>query len=220
MRCAGSPGAPGVPAPSIPPRTIELIELVTKVLDVRYDPHVTATARETVARRAGNCLSIATLFVGLAREAGLEAYYIEAYDRGYQFRQEADLIVSVGHVTAQVVTERGPLYLDFAGTLKSYRHIRRMDDMQALAHFFNNRGYESIQLENAATAGPPDWARAARNFELASAIDPDYAAAINNLGLVLTRMGRFDDAETQYRRAIVADPAPGFSPTRTLEASI
>ena len=37
-------------------------------------------------------------------------------------------------------------------------------------------------------------------------IDPQHAAALNQLGMLLRRQGKFNDAEAAYTRAITADP--------------
>ena len=44
-------------------------------LGVRYDPDADGTARDAFHRGTANCLSYASLFVALAREAGLDAGY-------------------------------------------------------------------------------------------------------------------------------------------------
>jgi len=37
-------------------------------------------------------------------------------------------------------------------------------------------------------------------------IDPEHPAALNQLGMLLRRQGKFQDAEAAYTRAITADP--------------
>jgi len=52
-------------------------------------------------------------------------------------------------------------------------------------------------------------ARAAEQYRLAVALKPDYVAALNRLGIVLDRLGRFKEADNAFRGAIavVADRA-------------
>jgi tetratricopeptide (TPR) repeat protein len=52
---------------------------------------------------------------------------------------------------------------------------------------------------------PERWESAVDAYERVVAIDPTYAAAWNNLGLLQHRMGRYDRAKTCYERALAAD---------------
>jgi len=52
---------------------------------------------------------------------------------------------------------------------------------------------------------PERWAAAVEAYEQVVAIDPGYAAAWNNLGLLQHRMGRYDQAGACYRAALEAD---------------
>jgi tetratricopeptide (TPR) repeat protein len=54
---------------------------------------------------------------------------------------------------------------------------------------------------------PERWESAVEAYERVITIDPGYAAAWNNLGLLHHRMGRYDQARTCYRTAIRADEA-------------
>src|SRR5438309_8199158 len=53
---------------------------------------------------------------------------------------------------------------------------------------------------------PAQWEDAIKAYRRVVAIDPRYAAAWNNLGLLLHRMGRYDEAQTAYASAIEQDP--------------
>jgi tetratricopeptide (TPR) repeat protein len=52
--------------------------------------------------------------------------------------------------------------------------------------------------------GRQDAARSA--LDSALALDPDHAAANNELGIVLREQGKFEEAERAYRRALATDP--------------
>ena len=47
------------------------------LLNFDYDPSLTLTAADTFNRRAGNCLSFSNMFIAMAREAGLKAWFQE-----------------------------------------------------------------------------------------------------------------------------------------------
>lgn len=55
-------------------------------------------------------------------------------------------------------------------------------------------------------ADPTQWKDAIDAYRRVVAIDPSYAAAWNNLGLLLHRMGRYDEAREAYDTAQAQDP--------------
>ena len=54
-------------------------------------------------------------------------------------------------------------------------------------------------------ADPSRWESAVEAYERVVAIDPGYAAAWNNLGLLEHRMGHYERARQRYQRALAAD---------------
>lgn len=56
-------------------------------------------------------------------------------------------------------------------------------------------------------ADPAQWKDAIDAYRRVVSIDPSYAAAWNNLGLLLHRMGRYDEAREAYDTAVAQDPA-------------
>ena len=54
-------------------------------------------------------------------------------------------------------------------------------------------------------ADPAQWKDAIDAYRRVVAIDPTYAAAWNNLGLLLHRMGRYDEAREAYDTAVAQD---------------
>ncbi len=171
---------------------------------LRYVPIVTLPAREALARGEGNCLTIAAVFVALARGVGLDAYYIDASKRLAEVDTEEEVIVNMGHITAAVDTDRGTLAMDFGWDLPRGNHYRRLDDDEAVAHFYNNRGYE--RLNDAMQGGAPlDWSAAERDFAVAVAVRPDFARGWNNLGIAHARQGDGAGARRDYDHAIALD---------------
>jgi tetratricopeptide (TPR) repeat protein len=53
---------------------------------------------------------------------------------------------------------------------------------------------------------PTHWEDAVEAYRRVVSIDPSYAAAWNNLGLLLHRLGSYDEAEVAYRSALEHDP--------------
>jgi hypothetical protein len=77
-------------------RALRLVDILTNPdeLGLVHEPLVTYTAEETLERGRGNCLSLGSLLVGLARGIGLEAYYPHATNRGYQIIHDAQEVGS------------------------------------------------------------------------------------------------------------------------------
>jgi len=50
------------------------------------------------------------------------------------------------------------------------------------------------------------WKEAIYRWEKAAEVDPNYAAAWNNLGIGYEHEGRFDDARKAYEKAVALDP--------------
>jgi Flp pilus assembly protein TadD len=193
-------------------RANQLLRAITRTdgFGIEWSPVATSVPRETVARGHGNCLSLTSLYIGLARAIGLHAYYVDASDRINDLSREDELLIDTGHIAATVRTERGWSMVDFSGEISSFRTFRVIDDVEALAHFYNNRGYERISV--AQHAGEEvDWSTVLSDFRLAAAVQPDFARAHNNLGVAYSRLGRDVDAERAYRAALAADDS--FAPT-------
>ncbi len=194
----------------------EKVELLVKGM---FDPAVfgldpnrttsaatTTTGAEALRTGGGNCVALASVFIGLARSVGLDARYVDASSRVNETRYGDDgSAVHFGHVTAMVNTGNERIGLDFA-RIGPFTWYQLLDDLEAVAHFYNNRGYES--LDQAREAGEaPDWAEAERFFRLAVAVKPGFARAWNNLGVAAARLGRRDEAMACYRKAGTLDPA-------------
>jgi tetratricopeptide (TPR) repeat protein len=183
-----------------------LIDAVTNEnqFGVEYEATATAPAEETVARGYGNCLALTSVFIGLARGVGMEAYYIDASDRVNDIRREEAIIVDSGHIAAVTRTERGWTMVDFAGELPNYRTFRIIDDLTALAHYYNNRGYELIDEANREGVAVP-WDEVRRSFDIATKVRPDFSLAHNNLGVLNAQADQDEAAERAYLAAIEAD---------------
>ena len=176
-----------------------------KLFGLRYVEVVTASARETLARREGNCLGLASVFIGLARAVGLAAFYMDASTRVHETRGGGDgLTVNTGHVTAMVRVGRDDIGLDF-GRMGKVSWYRVIDDVEALAHFYNNRGFDLVERA-LADGRPVAWEEATRDFRRAVLVLPGFARAWNNLGIAAARRGLVPEAIRDYRTAIERDP--------------
>lgn len=167
-------------------------------LKVVYEPRYTATAEEVFQTRRANCLAFTSLFVGMAREIGVPAFFLDVDDIE-RFEKEGDLVVVSGHVSAGYGTGSEIKILDFsAAPQTSYRKVRRISDLTAIALFHSNRGGELLRTGKHEDALP--W------LQKAVTIDPELPGAWINYGVALRRGGDLVKAEEAYRKALEIDP--------------
>ncbi|HVR30763.1 MAG TPA: tetratricopeptide repeat protein [Thermoanaerobaculia bacterium] len=164
---------------------------------IAYIRGYTGTAMEVFETQQANCLAFTLLFIGLARELGVPAYFLEVRDTE-SYRKEGDLIVVSDHVAVGYGPTHDLRIIDFgAREGAAYRRITLVDDYRAIAMFYSNRGAE--ELRSGHYAGALDWLRSA------VAIDPNYAGSWVNLGVALRRSGDVEGAEKAYRTALELD---------------
>ncbi|HRC87249.1 MAG TPA: tetratricopeptide repeat protein, partial [Thermoanaerobaculia bacterium] len=167
-------------------------------LAIDYRRGFTGTAGEVFRERKANCLGFMNLFVGLAREMGISAYFLAIEDKPIYDRAAGDLVLIAEHVAAGFGEGKDMLLLDFyEGPERTYDSVRRLSDVQALARYYSNRGVEVLQEGKARQAVP--W------LETAVKLDPQLASAWVNLGVAERRTGDLVAAEAAYDKALELD---------------
>ncbi|HEX5418383.1 MAG TPA: tetratricopeptide repeat protein, partial [Gammaproteobacteria bacterium] len=165
-----------------------------------YDEGATGTVRETFHNRTGNCLSFTMLFVTLARAAGLDVSY-EMVDVPPMWSAQSGVLVLTKHINARIKTlsREGDYVVDFDRTnFKANYRRREVSDHYALALFYSNRGAEALLDGN--------YHESFVNFKAAIETDPSAASAWVNLGLLYSRLGQNERAESAYLHALTVDP--------------
>jgi tetratricopeptide (TPR) repeat protein len=158
----------------------------------------TLTAREAFERRTGNCVSFTSLFLALARSIGLPARPA-LLERIGESEKQGDLVVVNRHIVA--VWEHGgrATVFDFNRRRHDSRvGLRLLDDLGLTAVFLNNRGAEELLAGRAEHAR--EW------LETATSVDPDFAPAHANLGVVRRALGDGPGAFEAYRVALEIEP--------------
>jgi len=188
--------------PDSTPKEQRLDRLLGAMIDdlqLKYEPGRTATAREAFETQRANCLAFTSLFVGLARELGIPAFYLDVEDVE-RFEKDGDLMVVSGHVSAGYNIGGGKVkILDFTPAGEpGYRRVHPVTDVRAVALYYSNRGAESLRAGNSGEA--LGWLRKAVQ------IDPGFGGAWVNLGVALRREGDEAASETAYRKALEVDP--------------
>jgi Flp pilus assembly protein TadD len=168
-------------------------------LALEYKAGATATAQEVFASHTANCLAFTSLFVGLARELGIGAFFLDVGDIE-KYEREGNLVVESGHITAGFGAGSLLRILEFTPIGKpNYRQLHRISDQTAIALYYSNRGAELLRAGKEREA--LDWLRKA------VVIDPEMARGWINYGVALRRTGDAAAAEAAYRKALDSDPS-------------
>jgi tetratricopeptide (TPR) repeat protein len=167
------------------------------VLNFDYDPMVTLTSSEAFDQKRGNCLTFSSMFIAMARYAGLQAWFQEVKVFPEWDSQNDTVLVSM-HVNA-VVRDRFDDYLiDVSRRERKFSEVSRvMSDAEAEAQYYNNLGADALVQNNV----PLAYAYFRKSIELR----PGLAYVWSNLGVTLKRNGQIDAAMRAYRAALDYD---------------
>ena len=169
------------------------------LLDFDYEPSLTLTAADTFNRRTGNCLSFTAMFIAMAREAGLKAWFQEVKLPPEWSSVNDTFLVSM-HVNAVVQDARSEYVVDVSGAQGTkWMRNRKLSDAEAEAQFYNNHGADALVKNDLATA----FAYLVKAIRTA----PDISYVWSNLGVVYNRNGQVDDAKQAYDVALEINPA-------------
>ncbi|MBV8203026.1 MAG: tetratricopeptide repeat protein, partial [Acidobacteria bacterium] len=176
-----------------------LIGFVFDDLGLKYSLAPTRDAIETFRTRHGNCLSFVNLFVGLARDVGLNPFYVEVTD--YQtWNHRGGMVISQGHIVGGMYLGGKLETYDFLPYRpKAYRQFKPIHDLTAVAHFYNNLGAEALLDGN--------LQEAVHLLTVAHQIAPRFEKSLNNLGVCKARSGDYEGALELYRQGLQADPS-------------
>ncbi|MBT8065496.1 MAG: tetratricopeptide repeat protein, partial [Gammaproteobacteria bacterium] len=168
------------------------------LLDFDYDPLVTLPADRAFEERSGNCLTFSSMFIAMARDAGLEAWFQEVVVPPKWTSVNETLLISK-HVNA-VVQDRNRAYTIDVSRRKTeaLERTRRLSDREAKAQYYNNLGADAL------ISG--DLSLAHAYFRKAIATDPSVAYVWSNLGVTLRRNDQTADAVMAYRTALRYEP--------------
>lgn len=169
-----------------------------KEIDLQYDQYRTFTANESYQKGRGNCLSFTNLLIGMARSVGIDAFYVEVTEvNEYDFSD--GLVVNQRHICAGIESSQKIEFVDFLRDAKKYFSFRKIDDLEAIANYYNNIGYDFLK------EGKTE--EAIKSFKMAIALFPNFTWAYNNLGVALSRKLDLQGAIKSYEIAMLLDPS-------------
>jgi hypothetical protein len=141
--------------------------------DFVYDTELTLTAAEAFTSRRGNCLSFTSMFVAMARSAGIPTFLMSVR-RDPEVDRDGSLVVVNRHVVAGYRGASSEVHIfDFyVTTTEPYIQRRTIDDVTATAMFHTNLGGDAIRRGDLG---------AVRNLGIATTLAPDWAPGWINL---------------------------------------
>lgn len=178
--------------------------------DLTYVRGHTASAREVWRTNRANCLSFANLYAGLAREIGIDVYFLRVADL-QNFERDGDLIVASEHVTVAYGPPSKRRIVEFTNTpFREYHQVEPISDETAIALYYSNIGAERIRERH--------LPEAERLLQTSVRLDPELGDGWVNLGVALLRLGRLPEAESALRRALEVNPRlmPAYANLATL----
>lgn len=175
-------------------------------LALDYDAARTRNAAEAFADRAGNCLSLVIMTASFARYLGLPTGFQSVLGDDY-YSRSGQLTLASGHVNLVLdrVSRHGvgreshvALTVDFLSQddLRG-QQTRALDESTVIAMYFNNRAAEFLVEGRLSEAYA--FARAALQS------DPGLFAAINTLGVIYSRAGHVEHAESAFKLVLDND---------------
>lgn len=179
--------------------TILQQELFSPDFGFSYDTDLTLTAAEAFGFRRGNCLSFTSMFVAMARSAGIPTFLMSVR-RDPEVDRVGDLVVVNRHVVAGYRGASSEVHIfDFyVTTTGPYIQQRTIDDVTATAMFHTNLGGDAIRRG--------ELEEAVRHLGIATALAPSWAPGWVNLGVAHYRQGDAERAFADYQRALEVEP--------------
>jgi len=167
------------------------------LLNLRYDPVATHTAREAFHQGTANCLGFANLYVALARYAGLPSYYQQVVVKP-EWEKQGQWLTVARHINAGVrTTSRYSIDLRPIEKSKQIR-TRKITDHMAHAQHYNNIAIDHLLKNNIEGA----YRYSIKALSLSSKIDFLWS----NLGLVYRHNQQHQAAIQAYQIAINLNP--------------
>lgn len=167
-------------------------------LNIQYAGEHTRTAIETFESRSGNCLSVVSLYIAMARYLGIDAHYQTVAVRP-RWDKRGGLFVLSQHINAVGrLPQRVEYVVDYTPEVVVQQlTASRVSDNRARALYFNNLGVEHLIQE--------DVSQSLIYFRNALWIAPDLSIAWSNMGAALNRSGDQVAAEYAFQKAFSMD---------------
>jgi tetratricopeptide (TPR) repeat protein len=175
---------------------------LTRYLNKRgfaYEANKSLTADEAFKARRGDCMAYTNLYLGLARCLGVHAFFIHIDEARNYYERDGMYFVS-SHMAVGCAAQYYTVIVDFTEQKSEYALALydQVDDTTAAGLFYNNLAVDHM------LAGDLGYAESLLRYLLTTL--PSLKEAQNNLGVILMRQERFEEALRLYQDAILKHP--------------
>lgn len=156
-------------------------------VNFQYLPNQSLTARQAFRQRRGDCMAYTNLFLAMARHLGINAYFVHVRDVQNYYERAGYFFVS-SHVAVGYGQGPEAVVIDFAKEISDWKLslYSAISDGAALALYSNNVAVDHM------LSGRGRQAERLLRFWLAR--EPNVAELYNNLGVLLNRRNRHEEA--------------------------
>ncbi len=164
-----------------------------------YVANKSLTATEAFNSRSGDCMAYTNLYMALARSLRIPTFFVHISETQNYFERDGLYFVS-SHMAVGCQIQYFTVIVDFTEQKSEYSLAiyDAVDDATAAALFYNNVAVDHLM------AGEVDYAEKLLRYLLKSL--PHLKEAQNNLGVVLMRQGRFEEALAVLQDALQKFP--------------
>jgi tetratricopeptide (TPR) repeat protein len=158
-------------------------------VNFQYLPERSLTAREAFRERRGDCIAYTNLFLALARQIGIRAYFVHVNQVKNYYERDGWSFTS-SHVAVGAGVGPNAVIIDFAREVSDWwlSVYDTIEDSAALALFYNN-----VAVQRMVEGQRPE---AEHLFRFLLARAPEVPELYNNLGVLLNRDHRHAEALT------------------------
>jgi Flp pilus assembly protein TadD len=181
-------------------RRITRFLLDTGRIDFQYSINSSLTAEQAFHEKHGDCVSYANLYVAIARAVGLPVSFVRVTDLPVFYEAQGTFFMS-SHMAVGYGEGRGTqLVMDFSTEQDDWRlgYYQEIDDKTAAVLFNENLAVEKM------LAGEYPEAEKRLRFLITHA--PELPELVSNLGVLLMRQGRANEAVALLEGAAVRFP--------------
>lgn len=169
-------------------------------LGFQYAPNLSLTASQAYRERRGDCIAYTNLFIALSRHLGLPTYYVHVSEVLSHYEHRG-LFFTSSHVAVGYGSGPSAVVIDFTKSTSDWKLAiyRGVDDATAAALYYNNLAVDAMMN------GKLDEAERMLRFLVEK--KPEVEETYNNLGVLLNRKAKYQEALSVLQRGMKAVPA-------------
>ncbi|NUQ72827.1 MAG: tetratricopeptide repeat protein [Polyangiaceae bacterium] len=168
-------------------------------LGFQYAPNLSLTAAQAFHERRGDCIAYTNLFIAISRYLGLPTYYVHVSEVLSHYEHRG-LFFTSSHVAVGYGSGPSAVVVDFTKSTTDWKLAiyRAVDDATAAALYYNNLAVDAMMN------GDLDEAERMLRFLIEK--KPEVEETYNNLGVVLNRKAKYQEALAVLERGMKAFP--------------